>query len=141
MSKLSVKVKTSTLIEALEKALDQREKRWANQEKAEADYEKAMEAYNLAILKLVKSGKGKITEATKSYQWRAHKNTSKTVEFSATIEFPKGVVPKEPEAVNEYREHEYKNETKEISSSIRVLKMTDQEYVSASTYKSVTQYL
>ena len=141
MSKLSVKIKTTTLIKALEQALTEREKRWANQEQAQADYEKAMEAYNASILKLVKSGKGKITEATKGYQYRHDRKTSKVVEFSATIEFPKGVVPTEPEAVNEYREHEYKNETKEISSSIRVLKMTDQEYVSASTYRSVTQYL
>ena len=141
MSKLSVKVKTQTLIKALEQALTEREKRWANQEKAEADHEKAMEAYNLAILKLVKSGKGKITEASKGYQYRHDRKTSKTVEFSATIEFPKGVVPKEPEAVNEYREHEYKSETKEIAQGIRILKMSDQEYVSASTYKSVTQYL
>ena len=140
MSKLSVKVKTSTLIEALEKALDQREKRWSNQEKAEADYEKAMEAYNLAILKLVKSGKGKITEASEGYYGR-HDKKSKVQDFSVTVEIPKNLVPKKPEQAETYREYEYKNETKEISSSIRVLKMTDQEYVSASTYKSVTQYL
>ena len=140
MSKLSVKVKTSTLIEALEKALDQREKRWANQEKAEADYEKAMEAYNLAILKLVKSGKGKITDASEGYYGRQDKK-SKVQDFSVTVEIPKNLVPKKPEQAETYREYEYRNETKEISSSIRVLKMTDQEYVSASTYKSVTQYL
>ena len=139
MSKLSVKVKTSTLIEALEKALDQREKRWANQEKAEAEFEKEMEAYNQAILKLVKSGKGKITDASEGYSFR-HKK-SKVQDFSVTVEIPKNLVPEKPEAPETYREYEYKNETKEISSSIRVLKMTDQEYVSASTYKSVTQYL
>ena len=140
MSKLSVKVKTSTLIEALEKALDQREKRWANQEKAEAEHEKQMEAYNQAILKLVKSGKGKITEASEGYYGRQDKK-SKVQDFSVTVEIPKNLVPKKPEQAETYREYEYKNETKEISSSIRVLKMTDQEYVSASTYKSVTQYL
>lgn len=141
MSKLAVKIKTTTLIKALETALAEREKRWANQEKAQIDYEKAVDAYNALILKLVKSGKGKITDASKGYSFRRDSIKSKVVEFTATIEFPKGIVPKEPETVNEYREHEYKNETQEISSSIRVLKMTDQEYVSASTYKSVTQYL
>jgi hypothetical protein len=140
MSKLSVKVKTSTLIEALEKALDQREKRWANQEKAEAEFEKEMEVYNQAILKLVKSGKGKITDASEGYSFR-HDKKSKVQDFSVTVEIPKNLVPKMPEQAETYREYEYKNETKEISSSIRVLKMTDQEYVSASTYKSVTQYL
>ena len=140
MSKLAVKIKTATLIEALEKALAEREKRWANQEKAQAEHEKEMEAYNQAVMKLVKSGKGKITDATEGYSYR-HNKKSKVQDFSVTVEIPKNLVPKMPEQAETYREYEYKNETKEISSSIRVLKMTDQEYVSASTYKSVTQYL
>ena len=140
MSKLAVKIKTSTLIEALEKALTQREKRWASQEKAQADYEKQVEAYNEAILKLVKSGKGKITDASEGWSHR-HDKKSKVQDFNVTVEIPKTFVPKKPEQPEMYREYEYKNEKQEISSSIRVLKMTDQEYVSASTYKSVTQYL
>ena len=140
MSKLAVKIKTATLIEALEKALAEREKRWANQEKAQAEHEKEMEAYNQAVMKLVKSGNGKITDATEGYSYR-HNKKSKVQDFSVTVEIPKNLVPKMPEQAETYREYEYKNETKEISSSIRVLKMTDQEYVSASTYKSVTQYL
>jgi len=140
MSKLSVKVKTSTLIEALQKALDLREKRWANQEKEKAEYEKEVEAYNATIVKLVKSGKGKITDAGESWANR-HNKKAKTKEFNVTVEIPKNLVPEQPKEVTEYREYEYENETKEISSSIRILKMTDQEYVSASTYKSVTRYL
>ncbi len=140
MSKLAVKIKTATLIEALEKALTEREKRWANQEKEQADYEKRDEAYNEAILKLVKSGKGKITDASEGYSYR-HDRKSKVKDFSVTVEIPKNLVPKKPERPDGYPEHRYQIETTEIKSSIRVLKMTDQEYVSASTYKSVTQYL
>ena len=140
MSKLAVKIKTATLIEALEKALAEREKRWANQGKAEAEFEKQMEAHNQAILKLVKSGKGKITDANVGWTHR-HNKKSKVQDFNVTVEIPKNLVPKMPEQAETYREYEYRNETKEIKSSIRVLKMTDQEYVSASTYKSVTQYL
>ena len=124
----------------MEKALTQREKRWASQEKAQAEYEKQVEAYNEAILKLVKSGKGKITDASEGWTHR-HEKKSKVQDFNVTVEIPKNIVPKKPEQPEMYREYEYKNETQEISSSIRVLKMTDQEYVSASTYKSVTQYL
>jgi hypothetical protein len=141
MSKLSVKVKTSTLIEALQKALDLREKRWANQEKEKAEYEKEVEAYNATIVKLVKSGKGKITEASESWSSRHERDKKKIKEFNVTVEIPKNLVPEQPKEVTEYRDYDYKNETQEISSSIRILKMTDQEYVSASTYKSVTQYL
>lgn len=140
MSKLAVKIRTTTLIEALEKALAEREKRWANQEKEQADYEKQDEAYNQAILKLLKSGKGKITDASEGYSFR-HDKKSKVTDFNVTIEILKSLVPKKPERPEGYPEYQYQNETQEISSSIRVLKMTEQEYVSASTYKSVTQYL
>ncbi len=140
MSKLAVKIRTTTLIEALEKALTEREKRWANQEKEQADYEKRDEAYNQAILKLVKSGKGKITDASEGYSYR-HDKKAKVRDFNVTIEIPKSLVPKQPERPEGYHEYQYQNEVKEITSSIRVLKMTEQEYVSASTYKSVTQYL
>lgn len=140
MSKLAVKIKTTTLIKALEQALDQREKRWANQEKQEAEYEKQLEAYTQAIMKLVKSGKGKITDASEGYAYR-HNRKAKVMDFSVSVEIPKSLVPKKPEQAETYREYDYKNETDEISSSIRVLKMTEQEYVSASTYKSVTKYL
>jgi hypothetical protein len=53
MSTVKVKVKVSVLISHLEKALAEREARYKNQEKEELAYEKAVEAYNLAVLKLI----------------------------------------------------------------------------------------
>ena len=142
MSKsMSVKVKVSTLISSLEKALADRVSRWANQEKEHARYEKDKEAYNLAILKLIKS-KGVITEANPSYGWRGNRNSAKkSVEFSVTMELPTATVPKQPEEPRTYSEHQYERETNEIKQAIRVLSMTDQEYVNASTLKSVSEYL
>lgn len=139
MSKLAVKIKTGVLIEALEQALAERKKRWANQEKEKTEHEKKVEAYNQAILKIVKSGKATLTSADEGWASRGEKGSNKT--FNVTVEIPKKLVPIKPEEVETYPEYKYQNETQEISSSIRVLKMTDQEYVSASTYKSVTQYL
>lgn len=139
MSKLAVKIKTGVLIEALEQALAERKKRWANQEKEKTEHEKKVEAYNQAILKIVKSGKATLTSADEGWVSRGEKGSNKT--FNVTVEIPKKLVPIKPEEVETYPEYKYQNETQEISSSIRVLKMTDQEYVSASTYKSVTQYL
>lgn len=142
MSKsISVKVKVSTLISSLEKSLVEREQRFANQEKEMARYEKEKEAYNLAILKLIKS-KGIITDATRQRWYHNNSNSkSKTVEFSVSMELPKTALPKEPECPETYADHRYERETTEIKQAIRVLKMTEQEYVNASTLKSVSEYL
>ena len=76
MSKsISVKVKVSTLISSLDKALVERSQRFANQEKEEARFEKEKEAYNLAILKLVKS-KGVVTDASRT-RWYSSNSKSK----------------------------------------------------------------
>ena len=140
MSKsISVKVKVSTLISSLEKALKEREQRFANQEKEQALYEKAKEAYNLAILKLIKS-KGVVTDASRN-RWYSSNTKKNTVEFQVTMELPKVALPKEPEHPEAYPDHRYERETTEIKQAIRVLKMTEQEYVNASTLKSVSEYL
>jgi len=140
MSKsISVKVKVSTLISSLEKALVEREQRFANQEKEQALYEKAKESYNLAILKLIKS-KGVVTDASRN-RWYSSNTKKNTVEFQVTMELPKVALPKEPEHPEAYPDHRYERETTEIKQAIRVLKMTEQEYVNASTLKSVSEYL
>ena len=142
MSKsLSVKVKTTTLIKALEEALDKREKRWANQEKEMARHKKEVEAYNASILKLVKAGKGTIHDISENKWATRNDKNSTTITFSAEIKLPKSVMPVEPKEIDEMREHTYKMETDDISQALRILKMTDQEYVNASTYKSVAEYL
>ena len=142
MSKsLSVKVKTTTLIKALEEALDKREKRWANQEKETARYDKEVQAYNASILKLVKAGKGTIHDISENKWATRNDKNSTTISFSAEIKLPKSVLPVEPKENEEMREYTYKMETDVISQGIRILKMTDQEYVNASTYKSVAEYL
>ena len=142
MSKsLSVKVKVSSLIKALETALAEREKRYATQEKEQEKYEKAMETYNLAVLKLIKSGKAEITEASKNHWADRHEKKKGKSAFSVSVLLPTASLPVMPEAVNDYSEHCYKREKDEISQEIRVLKMTEQTEVSASTYKSVAEYL
>jgi hypothetical protein len=47
----------------------------------------------------------------------------------------------EPERPESYSEREFKRDMENISQAIRVLKMTDQTEVNASTYKSVAEYL
>lgn len=141
MGTMSVKVKVSTLITALDNALADREKRYATQEQEQAKYEKAVEAYNLAVLKLIKAGKGSIEEASRNEWYDRNNKTKGKVSFSVTVLLPTGAVPALPERPEAYREYDYKREREEITQAIRVLKMTEQEFVSASTYRSVAQYL
>jgi len=142
MSKsLSVKVKVSSLISALEKALADREKRFVEREKEQEKFEKAQEAYNLAVLKLIKSGKAEITEASKNHWADRHDKKKGKTAFNVSVLLPKSSLPVEPESPDGYPEHQYKREKDEITQAIRVLKMTEQTEVSASTYKSVAEYL
>ena len=50
--------------------------------------------------------------------------------------------PAEPEKnYDRMNQHEYREKKEEISNAIRILKMTDEEVVSTSTYNSVAKYL
>lgn len=141
MSTVKVKVKVSVLISHLEKALTEREARYKNQEKEQEKYEKAVENYNLAVLKLIKSGKGKLSDASQNHYYHRKNQNKNETEFSVTVLLPKNALPKEPEQPNHYPEHTFLRESDEITQAIRVLKLTDEQYVSASTYASVAKYL
>lgn len=142
MSKsLSVKVQVTMLISALEKSLAERKKRYETQELEEAKFEKSVQAYNASVLKLIKAGKGEIEEASRNSWHRVTKNNKGKVAFSVVVMLPAGALPNEPERPEGYSEREYKRDYEAISQAVRVLKMTDQEYVNASTYKSVAEYL
>jgi hypothetical protein len=139
MSKsLSVKVETKKVIAALEATLIKKQDAYEKQDEAKAKYDKEVEKYNLAVMKLVKSSKGKIISAHK-HGW--HRSKNGVITISAEIEFPKTALPVEPKEPNDIHEYTHKREVEEIQGAIRILKMSDQEYVNASTMKSVSQYL
>jgi len=140
MSTVKVKVKVSTLITHLEKALAEREARFKNQEKERAKYEKELEKYNLAVTKLIKSGKGIVDEVNKMTYYGQRKRKG-MAQFGATIFVKIGSLPDEPEAPTTYADYQYNRERDEIQQAIRVLKLTDDTLVSASTYASVAKYL
>ena len=138
---LQVKVKTSVLVKALEEAQATREKRYANQEQEQAKYEKAVEAYNLAVLKLIKAGKGTVEEASRNEWHERHNKTKGKTAFSVTLLLPAGSLPDEPKQPEAYAKWTYERDLEEIGNAIRVLKLTDQEFVNASTMASVSKFL
>jgi hypothetical protein len=137
---MAVKIKTDKVISALEKAIVARGKKLADSKKADAEYETAMKKWNDDLKKLAKSPKAKITEVSSYHRWHSSKNASEQ-ELSVTITVPSALFPAEPKNKDSYSEHLYEREVEEINNALRLLRMTDQEYVNASTMKSVSQYL
>ena len=141
---ISVKVKVSVLIDALQKALAVREERFAKYEKTEADYKKAQEKwksdFQKAIIASVKNGKAKPLNVTVvGYHRNTVPDTHEVVEL--TVSFPKALLAEQPESPDTYREWEYRADKEALESAIRVLEMCDNEVVSTSTYHSVVKYL
>lgn len=137
MGKLNIKVPVAKLLEGLEKALDERKKFLADEPKRKAKYEKDMAVYNKAVLALVKSGKATLKEANVN---RWYNNNDKTRSVNAEFVVPMSLLPTEPE-MEQRNEWVVKNEIEELGNAIKLLRMSSDEFVSTSTYKSVVQYL
>ncbi len=133
---ISVKIPTQRVITALETKLAQIQKDKANQKTNEEKFSKAQEKYNKEVAKLALD---KISKAT---DLSAHKryNGEIVVNFS----LPAGTIdlPTEPEReFQSFHEWQYKEMIEEIENAIRILKMTDEETVSTSTYNAIARYL
>jgi hypothetical protein len=129
---ISVKVATTKVIKALEDKLDASKKAITNNEKKRKDYEKVEKAYSKEVAEIVFK---QIAKADVS----AHENWRN--EVNVTITLPAGSVklPEKPSIDLERELGQY--EISEIENAIRILKMTDEETVNASTFKQVAQYL
>ena len=133
---ISVKVATAKVIKALENALANLEKDYKSQETNEAKFKKSEEKYSKEIAKLA------LAQISKATDLSAHTRWNGTV--SVSFNLPAGVIqlPEEPKREHKMMGHyEYENQKEEISNAIRILKMTDEEVVSTSTYQAVARYL
>jgi len=129
---ISVKVATTKVIKALEDKLADSKKAVANNEKKRKDYEKVEKAYAKEVADLVFKQIAK-AEVSAHENWRNETNV--------TITIPSGLVklPEKPQIDLERELGQY--EITEIENAIRILKMTDEEVVNASTFKQIAQYL
>ena len=133
---ISVKVATAKVIKALENALANLEKDYKAQADNEAKFKKAEEKHKKEVAKLALAHIAKATDLTASTRW----NGTINVDFN----LPAGVItiPDEPKREHKMMGHyEYEQNKEEISNAIRILKMTDEEVVSTSTYQAVARYL
>ena len=129
---VSVKVSTAKVIKALETRLADGTKAISTNEKKRKDYEKVEKAWNKQVADLAVKHLSK-AEVRANQNWRG--------EISVDFNLPAGTftLPEKPELELEQELGMY--EVREIENAIRILKMTDEEVVNATTFKSIAQYL
>lgn len=133
---ISVKVPTKKIITELKRARAEREKAIADYEKAVKAYKKEQGEMKSKVVAQVKNGKATVTEVDTYARW--HQDDKNSTTFTITVKIPKSVLsePESPEHPNAN-----KHDIEEISHAIRVLEMTEEEFVNASTYNAVIRYL
>ena len=134
---INVKIPTVRVIAGLEEALATLEADYATQNAKEAKHTLAYEAWKVEI------GKWAIANFSKAENLRTnYRNWNNTLNVDFDIITKEGEFPAEPEKDFEtIHQHSYRESKKEITNAIRLLKMTDEEVVSTSTYNAIAQYL
>jgi hypothetical protein len=133
---INVKIATTKVVKALETKLAQLKTDKANQKVNEEKFNKAHEKWRKDVAKLALSAINKAEDLTANVRY----NGSVNVDFN----LPKGAIdlPTEPEKDFEsFHDWQYKEMVDEIENAIRILKMTDEETVSTSTYNTIARYL
>ena len=133
---INVKIATTKVIKALENKLAQVKKDKANQADNEAKYTKAHEKWSKDVAKLALSAIAKAEDLSANLRYNGMIN----VDFN----LPKGAIDLPTEPTKDYEvlhDWQYKEIVEEIENAIRILKMTDEEVVSTSTYNAIARYL
>ncbi|NBP00647.1 MAG: hypothetical protein EBU90_11065 [Proteobacteria bacterium] len=133
---INVKIATTKVIKALETKLAQIQKDKANQKVNEERYSKAQEKWSKEIAKLA------LAKIAKAENVRANVRYNGMV--NVDFDLPAGSIelPVEPtKDFDTYHDWQYKEMVEEIENAIRILKMTDEEVVSTSTYNAIARYL
>jgi len=134
---ISVKIATPKVIKALEQALATLEVNYTSQEANEAKYQKQHEKWKKELIDYAVANIKKAENFRTNFRsW----NNQLNIDFDLTVS--EKDLPKEPvkdfESMSIYN---YREQKEEISNAIRILKMTDEEVVSTSTYNAIAEYL
>jgi len=129
---MNIKVKRIALIKALQKALKARLDGKAAFDKAEKAYKEEVVAFEAKILEAVANGKVKVTSVSIN-NWRYNDEVRASIE----VVLPKSWKNPERTDTPSFSTHQIA----ELENAIAILNISDEEFVSASTYKSVSQYI
>jgi hypothetical protein len=134
---INVKIATTKVIKALETRLAKLEKDYATQEENEAKYQKQYEKWKKEL------GKFAITNVAKAENFRTnYRSWNKTLNVDFDLQCDEKDFPAEPQReFEQIHRHSYTEMKEELENAIRILKMTDEEVVSTSTYNAIARYL
>ncbi len=134
---INVKIPTKKVIIALEQSLNKLELDYTSQDEAESKYQNSMEKWRKDI------GTWAIAKFSKAENIRTnYRSWNKTMNVDFDLVVDEKDFPAEPERNFEQMNiHTYRDMKDEICNAIRILKMTDEETVSTSTYNSIAKYL
>jgi predicted nucleic acid-binding protein len=134
---INVKIPTVKVINALESKLTQIKGDYTKQDENEKKYQKQMETWRKQVIKFAMDNVSKAESLRTNYRaW----NSTLNVDFDLIVS--QDEFPKEPSRdYEQINSHAYEEMVEEINSTIRILKLTDEEVVSTSTYNSIARYL
>jgi hypothetical protein len=134
---INVKIATSKVITALENRLAELEANYKKQDENEAKYQTSIEAWKKELFAYAIANISKAENLRTNYrEWTKNLN----VDFDLTVK--EGEFPAEPQRdFEQLHAHTYREMKEEMENAIRILKMTDEEVVSTSTYNAIARYL
>jgi hypothetical protein len=134
---ISVKIATPKVIKALEASLAKLESDYLLQDANESKYQRAYDKYKKELIDYAVANIKKAENFRTNYRnW----NNTLNIDFDLTVS--EKDMPAEPKKDFEsIGHHTYREQKAEIENAIRILKMTDEETVSTSTYQAVARYL
>jgi hypothetical protein len=134
---INVKLPTTKVIKALESALTKLEADYKSQDDNEAKYQKAYAKWQKDTIKYALDNVSKAENTRTNYRsW----NNTLNIDFDIRVD--EKDIPQMPERDFESMNiNKYRDTKEEVENAIRILKMTDEETVSTSTYNSIARYL
>ena len=135
MSSVSVKIPTEKFVKAVRDKLDELVKWRDNASVRDEKHRKAVEAWQKQVrTSIPKTAK---PERVNVSEWNG------VVSVEIRYEFPAGKFPEKPSAEKSGMPEGYhlNSQIDELSNALRLLELSDADYINASTYKSVSRYL
>jgi hypothetical protein len=134
---INVKIATPKVITALTNKLVELEANYKKQDENEAKYQDLYSAWKKELFAFAIANIDKAENVRTNYrQWSNNLN----VDFDLTVKETE--FPTEPtREFEQIHQHTYREMKEEMENAIRILKMTDEETVSTSTYNAIARYL
>ena len=134
---INVKIATPKVITALTNKLAELEANYKKQDENEAKYQELHDAWKKELFTFAIANISKAENVRTNYrQWSSNLN----VDFDLTVK--ENEFPAEPQReFEQIHVHTYREMKEEMENAIRILKMTDEETVSTSTYNAIARYL